>query len=909
MENSTEIHYKVFLSFCGADKDLKNTIKDKLIFYANEDLNFSLDIIEMDTHCTGDWGEWMIRAVEESQCVIPIITDHVLHSQVEKRVYEEVVEARNKGIVRIPFIVSKDAELPPSFRANLNGCSEVRVNVTLSDLDAKIKELYLKIKNTLKYQGLEKEEQDIIPSYLEISQEDSFIGREQDMQEMKEMFETSNVIVLHGQGGIGKTCLAKNFFLKNKDLYSKAYILSAPNGIKDTIGNLQLNHVYTYTNNIEERYKDNLNHLSKLSEKVIIIMDNCDCGLDLEELNHIRNLHCKFIITSRPGDEKIPFCKQVGPMTEEELLHLVYKNYPSIAEENQLTIEETNAKLKQLFVSAGGHTLTIEMATAIMNSGDISIDEMKDKLLEVTETCRTAHTNKKNTILERLSTLYNLADCSEEEKNILHAMVLISPINGIKRKELKQVLNLLDNNAINHLIETTLLRFNPISKIVSLHPLFSDVLYKNEKIARRDTKDEVILDWIINYPTSDNLGKTKNFKIEYLEYLYNKRKDILLGNKRKYISFLQILSNLYKDTSDIASAIEVFKVALDLYQEEEKDLSVLAKMHTELGWLYLNNSLYDSALEELNTALFIHKEQLSKDKSYVGVSEAYNNLGVLCKDIGKFEEAEKYYKMALSEKEKEFEAYPLHPSVAKIYNNLGYLYREMGKYSMALDYVKKALDIQQQFYKDTPNPLEIALTYNILGLISRDNKEYALAEEYYLKSLDIRQRVYEDNPNHFDMATIYNNLGVLYMDFGRYELSLDYLKKSLEIKKIIYKQNEFHPWIANTYANLGRVYLKLNHLDMAEEHLKKSLEIRSIVYKKNPTHPLLALNKFYLGQVYYLKKQYEQALKYLLEAERIYLQLPKNENLMGVYAYLSEVYKALGNHLMAEDYAIQANMK
>lgn len=113
MENSTEIHYKVFLSFCGADKDLKNTIKDKLIFYANEDLNFSLDIIEMDTHCTGDWGEWMIRAVEESQCVIPIITDRVLHSQVEKRVYEEVVEARNKGIVRIPFIVSKDAELPP----------------------------------------------------------------------------------------------------------------------------------------------------------------------------------------------------------------------------------------------------------------------------------------------------------------------------------------------------------------------------------------------------------------------------------------------------------------------------------------------------------------------------------------------------------------------------------------------------------------------------------------------------------------------------------------------------------------------------------------------------------------------------------------------------------------------------
>lgn len=896
---------KVFISFCNADRSLKEAIKARL---SNLDNYFKakdivLEIIEMDTHCTGDWATWMIEAVASSDCIISIITNNILHADVEKRVYEEIVEARNKGKIRIPFIVS-DEELPPKYRANLNGTSEVRVRNDYLNLNEKLDELVNKVKISLDSicNGFNNQV-DILPDYLQINEDDSFVGREKEMQEIKEILDNNNVVILHGEGGIGKTSLAKHFFLTHKDLYSKAYLLSSPNGIKDSIGNLHLNNVYSSSKSLEERYNDNLQHMKTLSEKTILIMDNCDCGITQEELNHIRNLHCRFIITSRPSFDSQYIVKRIGPMEDEDLIKLVYKKYPSIEKDNNKSKEEVEKLLVNLFEYAGRHTLTIEMAASIMNSGDLSIEEITSSLLEVTETCKTAHTDKKNTIYERLSTLYNLVDLTEEEMMVLHALTLISPINGIQRKQLKRILHLQDNNAINHLIENTFIKFDEENKIVNLHPLFSDVIYKKENVKDLFLANKEIIQWVIDFPIDDKDISTKKAKKEYCEYILNKREEILNDKKDIRFQLLLILTDLYRDLSDVTSAIETCKKTIDFSKEENNNLS-LAELYTNLGWLYLNNSEFDEAFNSLKIALDLQKEIYQGNEDHLALADAYNNLGVFCKDVGRFEESEAYYKKSLVIKNKVFNNQP-HQSIALTYNNLGYLYREMGQYKIAYDCILKALDIQKSYYNNDLQRPEVALTYNLLGLISRDLKELKQAEEYYKKSLEIRLNIYKDDLNHFDLATTYNNLGLLYKDLKMFDSAIIYLQKSLSIKQIIYRNNLFHPWIANTYHNLGLTYFDMGDYLNSEKCYLEALYIRKTVFKSNLNHPSFAKLYRDLGSLYLKQKRYEEALEQLLDSEKC-LKLNKLQtNLKELYLLIKETYLFLDNKDKAKEYSLK----
>lgn len=893
---------KVFISFCGSDRSLKNTIKERLFSLNNyfKAKDIVLEVIEMDTHCSGDWASWMIDAIDASDCFVPIITENILHADVEKRVYEEIVEARNRGKIRIPFIVS-DEELPSKFRANLNGTSEVRVRSDYLNLNEKLDELVNKVKISLDNVCNGENQADILPDYLQINDDDSFVGREKEMQEIKEILEKNNVVILHGEGGIGKTSLAKHFFLTHKDLYSKAYLLSSPNGIKDSIGNLHLNNVYSSSKSLEERYNDNLKQMSALSEKTILIMDNCDCGVTQEELNHIRNLHCRFIITSRPSFDSEYIVKKIGPMEDEDLIRLVYKKYPSIEKDNDKSKEEVEKLLKNLFEYAGRHTLTIEMAASIMNSGDLSIEEITNSLLEVTETCKTAHTDKKNTIYERLSTLYNLVDLTEEEMKVLHALTLISPINGIKRKELKKLLNLQDNNAINHLIENTLIKFDEENKIVNLHPLFSDVLYKKENIKDLFEENKEIIEWIIDFCVDDKDISTKKAKKEYCEYVLNKREEILSNKKDIRFQLLLNLTDLYRDLSDIISAIETCKKAIEISQD---NIIALADLYTNLGWLYLNNSEFDEAYNSLMRALDLHKEIYKGNEEHLALADAYNNLGVLCKDIGRFEESEDYYKKSLVIKNKVFKDQP-HQSMALTYNNLGYLYREMRQYNDAQECILKALEIQKHYYNDDLLRPEVALTYNLLGLVSRDLKEFKQAEEYYKKSLEIRLNIYKDDPNHFDLATTYNNLGLLYKDLKRFDSAIIYLQKSLAIKQIIYKNNVFHPWIANTYHNLGLTYFDMEDYVNAEKCYLEALYIRKTVFKANPNHPSFALLNRDLGILYLKQNRYEEAIEQLLASENCLKANKLQINLKEVYLLIKETYSLLNKNDKVKEYSLK----
>ena len=130
----------------------------------------------------------------------------------------------------------------------------------------------------------------------------------------------------------------------------------------------------------------------------------------------------------------------------------------------------------------------------------------------------------------------------------------------------------------------------------------------------------------------------------------------------------------------------------------------------------------------------------------------FTNLGVICKNSGRPEEAILLYKKAIE----------ISPNEPDAYNNLGNLYQSLGNFTAAIAFSNKSLKLNSS----NSNALtSLGWSHKELG-----NLDQALAST--LKSLELKP----DNP------TAHMNLGGIYKDLGNLDQALSSTLKSLELK-------------------------------------------------------------------------------------------------------------------------------
>ena len=95
----------------------------------------------------------------------------------------------------------------------------------------------------------------------------------------------------------------------------------------------------------------------------------------------------------------------------------------------------------------------------------------------------------------------------------------------------------------------------------------------------------------------------------------------------------------------------------------------------------------------------LYKEILKKNPEYV---DAHNNLGILFKELKKYEKAVNSYKREIQ--------IQFNNSIA--HNNLGFVFNQLGKYQNAIDSFKEAIKIEPRFSAAYYN---LGNTYKILG--------------------------------------------------------------------------------------------------------------------------------------------------------------------------------------------------
>lgn len=228
--------------------------------------------------------------------------------------------------------------------------------------------------------------------------------------------------------------------------------------------------------------------------------------------------------------------------------------------------------------------------------------------------------------------------------------------------------------------------------------------------------------------------------------------------------------------------------------------------------LKLNDSAMDVYKSNPNKALEILQQALEisetkKDENLIAKSK--NNIGIVYRDLGRFEEAK-----ALST-----EALQVNDSLilASAYNNIGVVNRNLALYDEALQNYLKALTI----YENKSMDKQIATTHNSIGLVYSYSNVNDKAIEYHLKAKESFEKLNDKK----GISEVYNNIAIIYANQGELAKALNYFKYSLEIEEGL----DDKKGMAESVNNVGAVHYYMGSIDSALVYFNKSVKIEKSI--------------------------------------------------------------------------------
>lgn len=237
-------------------------------------------------------------------------------------------------------------------------------------------------------------------------------------------------------------------------------------------------------------------------------------------------------------------------------------------------------------------------------------------------------------------------------------------------------------------------------------------------------------------------------------------------------------------------------------------------------------------LGEHRKAIPYFEQSLAIDRAVYGdnhpnVAVALNNLGAAWNELGEHLRAIHNYEQSLTIN---FAAHGNnHPSVAMNLNNLGTAWNALHEYQKAINYYKQALAIDRAVYGD--NHPNISIGLNNLGEAWRGLGEFPMAISHFEQALSIDRAVYGDD--HPSVAIDLNGLGLVWHASGKHLKAIGYIEQALAIDRVVYGDN--HPSVARDLNNLGSAYFALGEKQKAKQYFQSAHAILNHFF--GPEHP------------------------------------------------------------------------
>lgn len=285
-----------------------------------------------------------------------------------------------------------------------------------------------------------------------------FCGREKELDGLHSLVQNNSMVIITGVAGIGKSELVRAYAKEHKKNYPYFGYYFYNGSLKDTIANV-IHDPVTSDSALDTRYQHNLELLSELGEKVLLIIDNFNASPDDDECFYdLCDLKCKVIITSHMRFEDfatydVQFLHRIDDIKTLTKYFYQYK-------------ESEWKYLLQIYGNFGLHTFCIELCAKAFSKGaftpkslckNLRTFKIKD-FAEKLSAKKDKHPTKK-TYFDHIRELFNLLDLPESHKQVLRIMVF-APYFGFRKDFFAKIMNLKNMVIVEDLIDVGLLYEN-----------------------------------------------------------------------------------------------------------------------------------------------------------------------------------------------------------------------------------------------------------------------------------------------------------------------------------------------------------------------------------------------------------------------------------------------------------------
>jgi tetratricopeptide (TPR) repeat protein len=323
-------------------------------------------------------------------------------------------------------------------------------------------------------------------------------------------------------------------------------------------------------------------------------------------------------------------------------------------------------------------------------------------------------------------------------------------------------------------------------------------------------------------------------------------------NRLKAINIIAWSYNSNNPDTAIILAEEVLKLAIQTKRKKYEGAAF-----NSIGASYMNKDNYPKALEYYLKSLKIYEEILSSDATTENVGRetkkrigtCYINIGLVYLSQSNYQNAQKYYVMAL----KKLEEINDKKGTGACYSNLGIVCAEQFNYPKALEYYFKALKIRQE----VGDKQGIAACFTNIGNVYYNEADYLKSLEFYQKSLQVN----EEEGDKQGIGTCYINIAGLYNKLANYKLAIQCCNAALNISKEI--GNIDNERLA--YQNFAEAYSKTGRYKEAYENHVKFKQLTDSIFNADNSKQLGDLKTQFEVE----KKEAELKIKSDAEQEKL----------------------------------------
>ena len=559
-----------------------------------------------------------------------------------------------------------------------------------------------------------------------------FCGRDKELASLHQLLCKNGKVFLQGIAGIGKSELAKAYAKKYGKEYTNVLYLTYTGDLKRDITDME------FADDLPEDSDDDLfrkhnRFLRSLREDTLFIIDNFNTTAMMDELLPVvLKYRCRILFTTRSRFDNYTFM-DLEEITDTAILLELMGCFYSDA-------EKYSAVLEQIIQTVHSHTLAVELAARLLETGILEpmllLNKLKEEkaALSATDTIGITKDGRscKATYYHHIHTLFSLCQLSSDEMDIMRNLSLI-PVAGISGRLFANWMNLYDMNAINDLIEKGFVQARE-GHVIALHPMMQEV-------AMEETKPSV----------------------QNCRTLLHSIQKICLRHGEDVSCYMQLFQTIEAvmeqvENDDMTAYLRFLEDAFP-YMEKYQYVQGMELVLKELSALLANKIVgcdFDRALllnyrayceKKPEKAIKLQKEavavvsEITPDNALLA-SNLYSNLGRLYKQSGKLELAKQNMEYAIRIIE-QYDLTHYHDSIVQI-TNYAVLMNDMGQADIGLTALKKLCRVIREY--NTDNSMDYAKVQEAMGGICLTVGDIQQATTHFKKAMAVYEVLFETEP-------------------------------------------------------------------------------------------------------------------------------------------------------------------